>query len=128
MQIEWYGQSAFRLTGGASSVVIDLLFVPVGGGPTIGAAAVCERLRPRWIVPMHYGTGRLGFLDPPEPFLERMPRVSRLSAPRPSRRSSWRQTTGSPWCSCPRRPSLASCSRARTARRASRGRACRTSD
>jgi L-ascorbate metabolism protein UlaG (beta-lactamase superfamily) len=36
---------------------IDVLFTPVGGGPTIGpetAAAIVQRLRPRIIVPMHY--------------------------------------------------------------------------
>jgi L-ascorbate metabolism protein UlaG (beta-lactamase superfamily) len=36
---------------------IDVLFTPVGGGPTIGpetAAEIVQRLKPRIIVPMHY--------------------------------------------------------------------------
>jgi L-ascorbate metabolism protein UlaG (beta-lactamase superfamily) len=36
---------------------IDVLFTPVGGGPTIGpdlAAATVEQLNPRIVVPMHY--------------------------------------------------------------------------
>jgi L-ascorbate metabolism protein UlaG (beta-lactamase superfamily) len=36
---------------------IDVLFTPVGGGPTIGpelASAIADRLDPRLIVPMHY--------------------------------------------------------------------------
>ncbi len=42
----------------------DLLLVPVGGFFTIGpdeAAAICEQLRPRVIVPMHYRRGERGF-------------------------------------------------------------------
>jgi L-ascorbate metabolism protein UlaG (beta-lactamase superfamily) len=59
----------------------ELLFIPVGGGPTIGAeqaAAVVEMLRPRWVVPMHYRTPRIGFLETEEAFLERMASVHRL--------------------------------------------------
>lgn len=42
----------------------DLLLIPVGGFFTIGpdeAAAVCEQLQPRVIVPMHYRRGEMGF-------------------------------------------------------------------
>lgn len=38
----------------------DVLFVPVGGGPTIGpevAAVIVERLKPTITVPMHYNMG-----------------------------------------------------------------------
>ena len=48
------------------SAQVDLLIVPVGGGPTIGAeqaAAIVERLSPRWVVPMHYRTPRIAFLE-----------------------------------------------------------------
>jgi L-ascorbate metabolism protein UlaG (beta-lactamase superfamily) len=58
-----------------------MVFLPVGAGPTIGpgqAAAIIDRLAPRWVVPMHYRTHRLGFLDPADAFLERMPHVHRL--------------------------------------------------
>ena len=36
---------------------VDLVMIPVGGTYTVdaaGAKQVCEALRPRWIVPMHY--------------------------------------------------------------------------
>jgi L-ascorbate metabolism protein UlaG (beta-lactamase superfamily) len=39
---------------------VDVLFIPVGGGPTIGlveAPAIVERLKPKIIVPMHYNIG-----------------------------------------------------------------------
>jgi L-ascorbate metabolism protein UlaG (beta-lactamase superfamily) len=56
--------------------------VPVGAGPTIGAdqaAAIVERLSPRWVVPMHYRTHRLNFLELPDEFLQHMPRVESLT-------------------------------------------------
>lgn len=64
---------------------VDLLFIPVGGGPTIGAeraAAIARSLRPRWVVPMHYRTPRIGFLDTAEAFLDTMDEVRRLDSPR----------------------------------------------
>jgi L-ascorbate metabolism protein UlaG (beta-lactamase superfamily) len=63
---------------------VDLLILPVGGGPTIGAegaAAIVQRLAPRWVVPMHYRTPRIGFLDTAEAFLERHPGAHRLEHP-----------------------------------------------
>jgi L-ascorbate metabolism protein UlaG (beta-lactamase superfamily) len=54
--------------------------IPVGGGPTIDAAqaaAVVGRLAPRWVVPMHYRTSRVNFLEPVDPFLKRMSNVHR---------------------------------------------------
>jgi hypothetical protein len=39
-----------------------------------------DRLAPRWVVPMHYRTPRIDFLEGPEAFLERMPRVKRLES------------------------------------------------
>jgi L-ascorbate metabolism protein UlaG (beta-lactamase superfamily) len=59
---------------------VDLLFVPVGDGPTIGAALAHEIARmvgARWVVPMHYRTHRTNFLEPADAFLERFPSVSR---------------------------------------------------
>jgi L-ascorbate metabolism protein UlaG (beta-lactamase superfamily) len=76
-----FGQSALRDEQADAIGTVDLLFIPVGGGPTIGAeraAAIAERLGARWIVPMHYRTPRVSFLEPAEPFLERMPHVRRL--------------------------------------------------
>jgi L-ascorbate metabolism protein UlaG (beta-lactamase superfamily) len=62
----------------------ELLFLPVGGGPTIGAeqaAAIVRRLEPRWVVPMHYRTPRIGFLETADAFLELMADVHRLEQP-----------------------------------------------
>jgi len=50
-----------------------VLLLPVGGGPTIGggeAAALVRELAPRLVVPMHYRTAALSFLDPPDAFLD----------------------------------------------------------
>ena len=55
---------------------IDVLLLPVGGGPTINAAEAAEivsLLEPKIVVPMHYGTPELAFtLDPVDKFLKAM--------------------------------------------------------
>jgi len=79
-----FGQAALRPEQAAAIGSVDLVFLPVGGGPTIGheqAAAIAEQLSARWIVPMHYRTERISFLETAEPFLERMPNVERLESP-----------------------------------------------
>jgi len=76
-----FGQSSLRDEQAAAIGEVDLMFLPVGAGPTIGAeqaAEIIERLSPRWVVPMHYRTHRIGFLEPVDAFLERMPHVQRL--------------------------------------------------
>jgi L-ascorbate metabolism protein UlaG (beta-lactamase superfamily) len=76
-----FGQSGLREEQARGIGVVDLLFVPVGGGFTIGAeqaALVVERLKPRWVVPMHYRTPRIGFLETAEEFLAKAPAVQRL--------------------------------------------------
>jgi L-ascorbate metabolism protein UlaG (beta-lactamase superfamily) len=75
------GQRALRDEQAAALGTVDVLFVPVGGGATIGAeqaVAIAGTLRPRVIVPMHYRTERIDFLEPVDAFAERMPRVERL--------------------------------------------------
>jgi len=77
-----FGQRSLREEQAAAIGSPDLVFLPVGAGPTIGAeqaALIVEELRPRWVVPMHYRTPRIGFLEPADAFLERMPHVERLS-------------------------------------------------
>jgi L-ascorbate metabolism protein UlaG (beta-lactamase superfamily) len=78
-----HGQSVLRPEQAVALGPIDLLFVPVGGGPTVGAegaAAIVGRLDPRWVVPMHYRTPAVDFLEPVEPFLERFEAVTRCEA------------------------------------------------
>src|SRR5205807_384655 len=106
MRIQWYGQSAFALGAAQAAVVIepfgdfgqralreeqaaaigsvDLIFVPVGGGPTADARQareIVERLSPRWVVPMHYRTPKVNFLDSADAFLEMFPQVHRVPDP-----------------------------------------------
>ena len=56
--------------------------MPVGGGPTIGAAQAAEiaaRLSARIVVPMHYRTERIDFLEPVDAFVDGAARVERLA-------------------------------------------------
>jgi L-ascorbate metabolism protein UlaG (beta-lactamase superfamily) len=76
-----FGQSALRPEQTAAIGEVDLLIIPVGGGPTIGAeqaSLVVELLSPRWVVPMHYRTPRISFLETADEFLERSAHVERL--------------------------------------------------
>jgi L-ascorbate metabolism protein UlaG (beta-lactamase superfamily) len=78
-----FGQPALREEQANALGRVDLLFLPVGGGPTLDgdqAAAIVERLAPRWVIPMHYRTPRIGFLETPERFLGRMGDVRRLES------------------------------------------------
>jgi L-ascorbate metabolism protein UlaG (beta-lactamase superfamily) len=80
-----FGQTALRDEQAAALDSVDLLFIPVGGGPTIGSAQaqeIAQRLGARWIVPMHYRTPRIGFLETADDFLGRYEHVVRLDAPR----------------------------------------------
>jgi L-ascorbate metabolism protein UlaG (beta-lactamase superfamily) len=79
-----FGQSELRDEQAAALGDLDLLFLPVGGSATIGAeqaAEIVDRLRPRWVVPMHYRTPRISFLDTADDFLARFERVERTPEP-----------------------------------------------
>lgn len=79
-----FGQAALRPEQAAAIGAVDLLLIPVGGGPTIGgeqAAEIVAELAPRWVVPMHYRTPRIDFLKTEQTFLELMPRALRLPEP-----------------------------------------------
>ena len=67
-----FGQAELRAEQRLAIGELDVLFLPVGGGPTVGgdgAVAIVRELRPRLVVPMHYRTEAVNFLDPPESFL-----------------------------------------------------------
>ena len=77
-----FGQPVLRPEQRAAIGEVDVLFLPAGGGPTIGGEAsvqVVRELEPRLVVPMHYRTDAVNFLDPPDAFLEALgARVERL--------------------------------------------------
>jgi L-ascorbate metabolism protein UlaG (beta-lactamase superfamily) len=78
------GQRALRDQQLAALGGVDLLFVPVGAGPTIGAeqaTQIAAAAGARWIVPMHYKTERIDFLEPVDEFTQRAARTERLSSP-----------------------------------------------
>jgi L-ascorbate metabolism protein UlaG (beta-lactamase superfamily) len=67
-----FGQRDLREEQAAAIGKPDLLFLPVGGGPTIDgakAAEIAERLEAAIVVPMHYRTEALSFLEPIDGFL-----------------------------------------------------------
>lgn len=69
------GQPEPRDDQRAALAGIDVLFIPVGGKTTVDAAAAkrwVDALRPRVVIPMHYGTPRVRFFEfnPLEPFRE----------------------------------------------------------
>ncbi|MFT3862707.1 MAG: MBL fold metallo-hydrolase [Solirubrobacterales bacterium] len=79
-----FGQAALRPEQRAHLDGIDLLFIPVGGGFTIDgatAAKIALDLAPAWVVPMHYKTPKISFLETEESFVEAMPNTERLSSP-----------------------------------------------
>jgi L-ascorbate metabolism protein UlaG (beta-lactamase superfamily) len=78
-----FGQAELRAEQRRAIGEVDVLFLPVGDGPTVGgerAAAIVRTLRPRLVVPMHYRTAAVNFLDPPDVFLDALAaRVERLA-------------------------------------------------
>jgi L-ascorbate metabolism protein UlaG (beta-lactamase superfamily) len=79
MHVEWYGQSAFRLTDGSTTVFID---------PFPDMTPMAERGM-RWDYPPIAGVEadlvlvtheRIDFLDPVGPFVQRAARAERLSS------------------------------------------------
>ncbi|HEY2258396.1 MAG TPA: MBL fold metallo-hydrolase [Solirubrobacteraceae bacterium] len=76
-----FGQRALRDEQAVAIGQVDLIFLPVGGGPTADAAQareIVDRLSPRWVVPMHYRTPRIGFLETADRFLDTFGQVHRL--------------------------------------------------
>jgi L-ascorbate metabolism protein UlaG (beta-lactamase superfamily) len=78
------GQRELRGEQAAALGTVDVLFVPVGGHATIGAEQatdVAATLSARVIVPMHYRTERIDFLDPVDAFVASARHVVALDAP-----------------------------------------------
>jgi L-ascorbate metabolism protein UlaG (beta-lactamase superfamily) len=69
-----FGQQSLRPEQREALGDVEVLILPVGGGPTIApdaAADLVREVQPALVVPMHYRTpGGLDFLDPPDAFLE----------------------------------------------------------
>lgn len=79
-----FGQSTLRDEQASAIGAVDLLIIPVGDGPTIGAGqahAIVNRLAPRWVVPMHYRTPRVSFLDTADAFLDLAPAAHHCEQP-----------------------------------------------
>jgi L-ascorbate metabolism protein UlaG (beta-lactamase superfamily) len=80
-----FGQASLRTEQRRAIGEVDVLFVPVGGGFTIGgeqAAGIAGELSPRLVVPMHFATPMADFLGGPEEFLDRVSgRVERPGGP-----------------------------------------------
>jgi len=78
-----FGQAELRTEQRRAIGEVDVLFLPVGDGPTVGgtrAAAIVRELRPRLVLPMHYRTDAVNFLDPPDAFLDALGgRVEKLA-------------------------------------------------
>ena len=67
-----FGQAQLRPEQRQAIGEVDLLLVPVGGLATIdgpAAAGLVEELDPSWVVPMHYRTPAISFLETADAFL-----------------------------------------------------------
>jgi L-ascorbate metabolism protein UlaG (beta-lactamase superfamily) len=77
-----FGQRALRPEQRDAIGEVDVLFVPVGGGPTIGGEAAADLVRaisPRVVLPMHYRTPAVNFLEPPDEFIAALGMPSRTA-------------------------------------------------
>jgi L-ascorbate metabolism protein UlaG (beta-lactamase superfamily) len=78
------GQTALRAEQLAALGQVDLLLVPVGDGPTIGAeqaATIAAQVGARLVVPHHYRTAYIDWLEPVDAMVERFARVHRAETP-----------------------------------------------
>jgi L-ascorbate metabolism protein UlaG (beta-lactamase superfamily) len=68
-----FGQALLRPEQREAIGDVDVLFLPIGAGPTIDgaqAAEIVDELEPAVAIPMHYGTEAVDFVEGPERFLE----------------------------------------------------------
>jgi L-ascorbate metabolism protein UlaG (beta-lactamase superfamily) len=67
-----FGQSILREEQAMAIGSVDLALLPVGGGPTIDgvqAYGIARQIGARWVVPHHYRSARIDFLEPLDVFL-----------------------------------------------------------
>jgi L-ascorbate metabolism protein UlaG (beta-lactamase superfamily) len=67
-----FGQPRLRPEQREALGRVDVVLFPVGGGPTTApedGVRILRELAPRLLVPMHYRTRHIGFLEPPDAFL-----------------------------------------------------------
>jgi L-ascorbate metabolism protein UlaG (beta-lactamase superfamily) len=79
-----FGQGALREEQAAAIGEVDLALLPAGSGPTIGgeqAGAIARRLGVRWVVPHHYRSARIDFLEPVDELFGHVASVERLEQP-----------------------------------------------
>jgi L-ascorbate metabolism protein UlaG (beta-lactamase superfamily) len=68
-----FGQSELRREQREAIGEVEVLFLPVGAGPTVShdaGAQIVRELAPRVTVAMHYGNEAVDFLEPPDAFLD----------------------------------------------------------
>jgi L-ascorbate metabolism protein UlaG (beta-lactamase superfamily) len=78
------GQAALRQEQLDALGRVDLLLLPVGAGPTIGAEqarTIVDQVHARLVVPHHYRTKRIDFLDPLDDFGSLFTRVHEAATP-----------------------------------------------
>lgn len=78
------GQETLRAAQIEALGTPDVLFVPVGGGSTIGAeqaGALVRNLRPRWAIGMHYQTSAIDLPLPVDDFVAQFSSVVQLTDP-----------------------------------------------
>lgn len=76
-----FGQKELRSEQAEAIGKVDLAFVPVGAGPTIDGGRAWEIagiIGARWVVPMHYRTPSIGFLETEATFAEAAGNVERI--------------------------------------------------
>jgi L-ascorbate metabolism protein UlaG (beta-lactamase superfamily) len=79
-----FGQRALRPEQVEAIGQVNLAFLPVGGGPTMGgelASTVARQIGARWVVPHHYRSARIDFLEPVDDFLGHAAAVHSLDDP-----------------------------------------------
>jgi L-ascorbate metabolism protein UlaG (beta-lactamase superfamily) len=79
-----FGQGVLREEQATAIGTVDLAFLPVGGGPTVDgvqAQGIARQIGARWVVPHHYRSARIDFLEPLDEFLGQAAAVHTVEGP-----------------------------------------------